>query len=198
MVLLVSFGATQAQDPCESDASGSPGAIFACPGGDGDALLSNGLTITVIARNRFGVPIPDVPATDIWLVGCNNLLSLCGGSAAINASGPTDQDGMTTITGDIAAGGCELGGVRAVISGIAIGAGGCGDPCVPVRVKSPDIVPDGGNLVVDLADFAMFGTGYQSPPKAYQECLDYKAPFGEVKLNDFAHWGSHSLPEHDC
>jgi hypothetical protein len=180
------------------EASSAAGVIFACPSSDGDALHTRGLTITVIARNVAGIGIEGIPAEDFWLIGCNGLLSLCGGSGAINASGPTDENGMTTITGDIAAGGCDLGGVRAVVQGVVIGAGGCGDPCLPVQVKSSDIVPAQGNLVVDLADFAKFGTGYQSPPKAYQECLDYVAPFGEVKLNDFGKYGSHHGPNHDC
>jgi hypothetical protein len=185
-------------DQCLSEATGASGVIFACPASDGDALSGAGLTITVIARNAAGVGIPGIPAADIWLLGCNALITLCGGSGGINASGPTDANGQTTITGDIAAGGCDLGGVRAVIQGVLIGAGGCGDPCVLVKVKSSDLVPAQGNLVVDLADFAKFGTGYQSPPKAYQECLDYVAPFGEVKLNDFGKYGSHHGTAHGC
>jgi hypothetical protein len=152
-----------------------------------------GLTISVIVRDNVGAPIANVAPTDIWNVGCNDLLALCGGSGAINASAPTDVNGQTTITGDIAAGGCDLGGLRVVVQGVVIGAGVCGDPCVPVKVKSADT---NGSLTVNLVDFATFGAGYTSPPKAYNECIDFVAPFGSVTLPDFAKYGSHN--NHTC
>jgi hypothetical protein len=180
-------------DQCNSSASGAAGVVLACPQSDGDLLSAAGLTITVTVLDINSDPVPNIPAADVWLIGCNDLLALCGGSGAINASGPTDVNGQTTITGDIAAGGCDLGGVRVVVQGIAIGAGPCGDPCVAVKVKSPDI---NGNLIVNLVDFATFGAGYTSPPKPYNECIDYAAPFGTVTLADFAKYGSHN--NHTC
>jgi hypothetical protein len=180
-------------DPCNSSATAAAGVAFACPQSDGDALGVNGLTITVTVRDDVNAPIAGIPAADVWLIGCNDLLALCGGSGAINASGPTDINGVTTITGDIAAGGCDLAGVRVVVQGVSIGAGICADPCVLIKVKSPDV---NGNLVVNLVDFATFGAGFTSPPKPYNECIDYVAPFGTVTLPDFAKFGAHN--SHTC
>ena len=180
-------------DACNSSASAASGVAIACPQSDGTLLGSVGLTITVTVRDNVNAPIANIPAADVWLIGCNDLLALCGGSGAINASAPTDVNGQTTITGDIAAGGCDLGGVRVVVQGVAIGAGVCADPCVLIKVKSPDV---NGNLLVNLVDFATFGSGYTSPPKAYNECIDFTAPFGTVTLADFAVYGSHN--NHTC
>ena len=180
--------------PCESSVAGAAGVLFICPAGDGDRLDANGLIITVTVRDCAG-PVPGIPASDIWLVGCHDLLTLCGGSAAISATGPTDANGVTTIAGAVAAGGCDVGGVHVVVQGVVIGAGVCGEPCIPSKMKSADISRD---LVVDLVDFAIFGgpSGYPSPPSPYNECIDYTAPFGTVTLPDFAKYAIHS--SHHC
>lgn len=169
-------------------ASAPAGVLFACPQGDGTTLASAGLTITVTVIDQVNLPIVGIPAADIWLIGCNNLLGLCGGSGAISASGPTDANGQTTITAAIAAGGCDVSGVRVVVQGIVVGAGACGQPCLPIKVKSADI---SGDLRVDLIDLAQFSPNYASPPKPYVECIDYVAPFGTVTLGDFAKYASH-------
>lgn len=178
-------------DPCNSSASGAAGVIFACPQSDGDLLSSSGLTISVNVRDGANLPVPNVPAADIWLIGCNDLLALCGGSGAINASAPTDVNGNTTITGDIAAGGCDNGGVRAVVQGNVIGAGVCGDPCVLVKVRSADL---NANLVVNIVDFGAFATGYPVNP-AVNDCRDYNND-GQIGIVDFAKYGSHNA--HIC
>jgi hypothetical protein len=186
-------------DQCLSEATGASGSIFACPASDGDALSAFGLTITVVARNNAGVGIEGIPAADIWLLGCNNLITLCGGSGGINASGPTDATGTTTIIGDIAAGGCDLGGVRAVIQGVLIGAGGCGDPCVGVKVKSSDLVAP--FLLIQVNDLSKFSSHYQPIGGTYNECADYIAPFGVIQVNDLSKFSSHYSPigaSHDC
>jgi hypothetical protein len=181
--------------PCLSTASGPAGVIFACPQDDGDLLSVSGLTINVTLKDAANVAVAGVPAADIWLIGCNDLIGLCGGSGAINASAATDVNGQTTITGNIAAGGCDLGGVRVVAQGVVIGAGVCAAPCVAIKVKSADI---NKSLNVNLVDFSIFGgaSGYPSPPKPYTECIDYTAPFGTVTLPDFAKYGSHN--NHTC
>lgn len=180
-------------DACNSAASGAAGVIFACPQSDGDGLGAAGLTISVTVRDALNAPVAGVPAADIWLIGCNDLIALCGGSGAISAAAATDVNGQTTITGDIAAGGCDLGGVRVVVQGVVVGGGVCADPCVAVKVKSADI---NGNLIVNLVDFSTFGAGYASPPKPYNECIDFAAPFGTVSLTDFAKYGTHNA--HVC
>jgi hypothetical protein len=175
-------------DPCRSTASGPAGVVLACPQSDGDALNSLGLTITLTVRDRLNQPIPGVPATDIWLIGCDFALPLCGGSSAINASAPTNVIGQTTITGDIAAGGCNLAGVRVVVQGLVIGGAGCGQPCIPIKVLSPDI---NGNLNVTVADMAMFAVGFPIPPKPFEPCLAFAAPHTEVNLASFARFAAH-------
>ncbi len=179
-------------DCCNSSVSGASGVLFACPQGDGETLASLGLTISLTLRNCNNEPVQGVPASDISLIGCNDILSLCGGAGgAIGATAPTDANGQTTIEGAFAAGGCD-NGVRVIVQGCVLGAGTCGEDCVPVDVRSCDI---DGDLQVDLADFALFGAGYTSPPKAYNECLDF-APSGTVDLNDFAKYGAHD--DHEC
>lgn len=183
-------------DPCNMFATSASGVLFACPQGDGDTLASGGLTITVTVLDNISEPIPNVPAADIWIIGCTESnLVLCGGSGAISASGPTDANGVTTITTDFAAGGCDLGGIRVVVQGFQVGAGVCGDPCLPIKIKSADI---NKSYVVNLVDFSIFGgaSGYPSPPKPYNECIDYTAPFGTVTLPDFAKYGTHN--NHTC
>jgi hypothetical protein len=121
---------------------------------------------------------------------------MCGGSGAISASAPTDANGVTTITGRFAVGGCDVGGVRVVVQGVPVGVGpSCADPCLPIKIKSGDL---NKSLNVNLVDFSIFGgpNGYPSPPKPYNECIDYTAPFGTVTLPDFAKYGSHN--NHTC
>jgi hypothetical protein len=180
-------------DPCNSSASSAAGVAFACPQSDGDILGSIGLTISVTVHDNVNAPVVGVPAADVWLIGCSDLLALCGGSGSISASAATDINGQTTINGDLSAGGCDLGGVRVVVQGVVIGAGVCADACLPIKFKSADI---NGSLTVNLVDFATFGAGYQSPPKPYNECIDFSAPFGTVTLPDFAKYGTHN--NHTC
>ena len=189
---VVDDAITGVVDPCNSSASSAAGVLFACPAGDGDQLAAGGLTINVTILDNVSAPVPGVLASDIWVVGCADLLVLCGGSGAISASGPTDANGQTTITGDLAAGGCD-GALRVVWSGMVIGAGVCGQPCLPIQVRSADI---NGSLYINLVDFAAFGAGYTSPPKPYNACIDYTAPFGTVTLPDFAKYGAHN--NHTC
>lgn len=201
LAILFQFGAPDAtrggiECPCESWVAATAGVVFACPRGDGDALGAGGLTITVCVRNCLG-PVPDIPASDIWLVGCNGALSLCG--AGIGATGPTDANGQTTITGAIVTGGCDVG-LRVMVQGFALPEAGCGDPCLPIQVRSTDQKgaqggpPDG---VVSAADFAFFGSSYPSPPKPYQACHDFVGgPYGTVTIADFARFGAHY--DHSC
>lgn len=179
-------------DPCNSVAIGAAGVVRLCPRGDAGSLSAAGLTISVTVLDNVSAPVIGIPAADIWLVGCNDLLTLCGGSGAINASAPTDDNGQTTIDGSMAAGGCDQG-VRVVVQGIVVGAGVCADPCVPVTGRSLDI---NGDLIVNLPDFSAFGLGYTSPPKPYNPCIDYAAVFGVVSLADFALFGAHY--NHSC
>ncbi|MDH4038258.1 MAG: hypothetical protein OEX18_15790 [Candidatus Krumholzibacteria bacterium] len=179
-------------DPCQSTATSAAGMHFICPAGDGDVLGDAGLTITVTVVVDQ-TPVPNIPPEDFWLIGCNDLISLCGGANSINATAPTDENGMTTITGTLAGSGCDAG-VRVVVQGIVLGNGACAPICLPIATRSPDQKnPAGGppDLLVSSADFAFFGTSYESPPKPYFACHDFAIPYGTITLADFARFGAH-------
>jgi hypothetical protein len=177
-------------DPCESSASSPAGVVFACPYGDGDALNVLGLTISVTVKDNVAAPVPGVPATDMWLISCNDLLNLCNGSSAITAAAATDVNGQTTFTGDIAAGGCDNGGVRVVVQGIVIGAGICADACVPVAVRSADFNANG--IPTDAQDFGYFTFQYPVNPTVTDQdrCRDFDNN-GVVDVVDFAKYTGH-------
>ncbi len=180
--------------PCNSTASSASGAVLACPQSDGNPLSGAGVTISVTIKDNTNAPIAGIPAGDFWLIGCADLLVLCGGSGSIDATAATDAAGMTTIAGDITAGGCDTG-VRVVCQGIVLGSGGgCPTLCLPIGVRSPDSTKD---LLVSAADFAAFGLAYASPPKPYQACFDFVGgPFGTISAADFAAFGLHY--NHKC
>ena len=205
---------------CNSTAS-SPGTYpvdisdvaFSCPKGDvvnglsdvnPDPVIVNNLTISVTVKDNANVAIVGMPATDIWAKGCNDGLVLCGGSATISASAATDALGMTTITGDMATGGCDTG-LNVVVQGVVIGGGLCPVICLGIAVRTPDFTgpgggaPDGTVTLVDFTDLVKgFPAKYQSPPKPYAACYDLvgSPAFGTVTLPDFAKFGEHF--NHPC
>jgi len=195
IVLFVSSGSVRGDLPdlCGSTADGAGGCWLVCPAGDGPRLDEFGGVITVVVRDIAGFPIAGIPASDFWLYGCADGLVLCGGSHAIDADGPTDLQGQTTISGAMAAGGCD-DGLWVIVQGIVLSdPADCGVPlCLPYTVRSPDITAD---LVVNLADFSAFAVGYISPPKPYNKCLDFNCD-GVVNLVDFARFAAHYL--HQC
>lgn len=179
-------------DPiCGSTASASSGVLLACPQGDGDAFGALGLTIHVVVKYQ-GAPVVGVPAADFWLVGCNDMLWLCGQSASIDADGPTDANGETTISGRLAAGGCDVG-VRVVVQGVVLETPECSGPlCLDIAVRSPDVAGPGGMTaggVVDLLDFSAFASHYSA--RGYDACADLAAPFGVITIADFARFANH-------
>ena len=185
-------------DKCNSTASSANGVNFACPQSDGDALSAGGLTISVTVKDNTNTAIPGIPASDFWVKGCADLLVLCGGSGAISASAASDANGQTTITGDLAAGGCDTG-LNVIVQGIVLGGGSCPALCLGIAVRTADTVgPAAGppDLKVDVLDFSQFGTRYPSPPKVYNACADFVAPFGTVNVADFAKFGAHY--NHKC
>lgn len=186
-------------DPCNSTASSAAGVHFICPQGDGDALSGAGLTISVTIRDNTNAPVAGIPAADFWLIGCNDLIVLCGGSGSINATAATDANGMTTIAGDISGSGCDTG-VRVVCQGIVLGNGACSPICLAIAVRSPDQKNSSGGApegVVSGSDFSFFGTSYASPPKPYFACHDFVGgPYGTITAADFAKFGAHF--NHSC
>lgn len=179
-------------DLCLSTASAPGGCVFVCPGGDGQTLAARGTVIDVTILGDNGDPIPNIQASDFWFVGCDGNMSLCGGSACINADGPTDSNGHTTISGTIGAGGYAEG-VNVVVMGIVIG---CPEPtCLPITVRSPDM---DANLVIDIVDLALFAPHYTSPPKPYNTQADFNCD-GYVDILDLAMFAFHyGPPAHLC
>lgn len=176
-------------DPCQSTAAVSPVQseyhFIACPQGDTDSFLDQGFSITIDCRDSQGFPIVGIPATDVWLIG-EPEVTLCGGSASSNADGPSDVNGVMTMSqGTVSAGGCSETFV-VVLQGWIIYPGDCSGPnTLPITWRSPDL---DGNLAVDLLDFAAFQSSY--PPQPYETCADLDSD-GVVNIRDFARFGLH-------
>jgi hypothetical protein len=188
-------------DPCVSDANSAGGCWFSCPLGDGDRLdaLSPSAVITVHVVDGAGFPIWNIPATDFYLLGCTDGLVLCGGGGAVNADQPSDESGNTTMSGAMAASGCDIDGVVVVVLGVIITDGtlpDCPPKCLPFDAVTPDITGDGGVIdgAVDAIDFGNFGLVYDKPA-SYDPCFDYNCD-GMVELADFGDFGLHW--EHSC
>ena len=113
-------GEGQIWEPCSVYVYSNAGRYMACPTGDVDRLDAAGLTISVIAKDLVGFPIPGILPSDIWVEGCNSSsLAFCGlASMALNADAATDAEGRTTISGRFPAGGCDSLGVRVVVLGV--------------------------------------------------------------------------------
>ena len=177
-------------DGCTSSAhflqSGSR-CLIACPQGGGSTLAAGGNEIVVTVRDFVGQPIPNIPASDFWLFGCSSGLQLCGGGGSIDADSSTNAAGQTTISGRLAAGGCDTG-VMIVVWGVILG---CPPICLSLDVRSPDLDAD---LDVDLVDFSLFAPSFPSPPSPYNSCCDYDCD-GDIDLVDFSifaqHWQHH-------
>jgi hypothetical protein len=194
-------------DPCKSTVSGAAGIGLVCPLGDGDLLSSIGSTITLTVKDNTNTGIQGIPTTDMWLVGCNDGLLLCGGSQGSNADVATNASGVTTFTQEPTAGGCDTG-LYAVVQGVVIqDAGTCLPKCLPIQGRSPDYKSAGapgppacgGDLKcpdskVSNADFSWFTTHYPTagnPGAPYLACADYAATFGVIGLSDFSKFTVH-------
>lgn len=179
---------------CSSTAAGAGCCYLICPQGDGrrlDDIPECAAIISLHAADITGAPIPGIIANDIWLVGCTGGLCLCGGSGSINADSATSAfagvAGNTTISGDLAAGGCDSG-FNVVIQGVIVG---CPPTCLPYTVISPDINCD---LLVDIIDLAIFSPVYLGT-SPYTYCMDFDCS-GGIDIVDFAIFGVHYL--HAC
>lgn len=180
-------------DPCSSYASTAGGCWWVCPQGDGPALnaltpaVGDG-TISVTVRDQTGAGIPGIPAADFWLVGWSDGLTLCGGAGAINASAATDANGQTTITGVMAAGGCDTGVIVVVQGTIILDPADWVTPlCLGIVVHSPDT---NGDLAVDIVDFTEFGNHWGAFGNPYGACVDYNCDL-VIDIIDFTVFGNH-------
>ena len=202
-------------DPCKSSVSASQGIVLVCPAGDGDPLSSAGSTITVTARDILGVGVPGIPRTDMWLVGCNSGLVLCGGSQSGNADGPTNALGESTFSNEPIAGGCDTG-LYVVVQGYVIQqAGTCQPHCLLIATRSPDYKSAGApgpapcagdlrcpDLRVTMADYTWFGSHFrwaENSGAPYHACADYTTPFGSIGLPDYSKFVVHYIGTgHQC
>jgi hypothetical protein len=180
-------------DPCSSYAwfcqSGTR-CWFICPQGDAQTLAAGNNEICVCIEDANGNPIPGILASDFWLIGCTDL-HLCAGSGSIDADSATGDNGCTTISGTMFAGGCDIVGVYVVCQGIIIG---CPPTCLSMVVVSPDISADG---IVNLVDFAIFAPSFNTScgNPNYNPCCDYDCDC-DVDLVDFSLFAQHW--QHSC
>jgi hypothetical protein len=198
-------------DQCKTTAVANPGVVLVCPKGDGDPLTDaiGGVNcqITLTVRDNGNRGVAGVSETDMWLVGCDNGLLLCGLSSGSNADHATDANGTTTFSNEPAAGGCDTG-LYVVVQGVII-QGPCGSPlCLSIAARSPDFksagapgpAPCAGDIRcpdsrVTNADFSWFVTHYPTaanPGASYFACADLAAPLGGViGLADFSKFTIH-------
>jgi hypothetical protein len=204
-------------DACKSSISvgGSAFIVTVCPSGDGDPLSSVGATISLTVRDSAGFGIAGIPKTDMWLVGCNDGLLLCGGSQGSIADRATDSQGATTFSNEPKASGCDTG-IYVVAQGLVIKQQGtCVPYCLPIASRSPDYksagspgpapcsgdarCPDGK---VSMADYNWFISHYARAETAgatYFACADYAQPFGSISMADYSKFVVHYIGAgHQC
>lgn len=200
--LLVVAGVASAGiiDPCGSPVVYTgPGiaCYFSCPQGDIDSFSQQGFTFAFTINDLALQPIPDIPASDFWLIDCDPLLdlTLCAGSASSTADSATNSLGKTTMSnGTLNVGGCA-DGLSPVVQGFVLedpGAG-CNPYCYDIWVRSVDL---DGSLVVNLVDLALFSSCF--PPQPYDKCCDFDCN-ATINLQDLARFAFHfGPPGHQC
>lgn len=219
-------------DACKSTVTtnaGNAGVVLVCPQGDGDVLTAAvapvsgtvNCQIQLTVRDNTNTGIAGIPATDMWLVGCNDGLLLCGGSAGSNADAATTASGATTFSNEPVASGCDTG-MYAVVQGVVIqNPGPCTPKCLPIAARSPDYKSAGApgdpptcgagdaacpDRKVTNSDFSWFTGHYTFPghPGSYFSCADYAAPLGGATLTlaDFSKFSVHfslsAVGQHKC
>jgi hypothetical protein len=199
-------------DPCKFLLSAGPGVVLVCPLGDGDPLTApvggGNCQITLTVRDNANVGIRGIPLTDMWLVGCNDALLLCGNSSGSNPDHDTDATGTTTFSNEPVSGGCDIG-IYVVVEGLIVQDNlTCTPKCLPIAVRSPDYksagapgpTPCAGDIKcpdsrVTNADFSWFVTHYptgSNPGAPYLACADLAAPLGApIGLADFSKFTVH-------
>lgn len=164
----------QAQpDLNQSSATSDGGCLYICPTGDGQSLD----TITVTLLNGLGSPVVDFPRERIW-ADAISLGDLVYCDTPFLADAPTDDFGMTTISGTARGGGHTNSGLYVYVDGLPIQ-----NSPLDFTIVSPDI---DGNLVVDVCDVAILGSDFQSA--AYRS--DFTCD-GTVDLADFTVFTPH-------
>lgn len=189
-------------DACSSSASTLGGCWVVCPAGDGAALnalspAAGDATINVTVKDGTGAAVPGIPAADFWLVGANDNLVLCGGAGSINATAATDVNGQTTMTGVLAAGGCD-DGVLVVVQGTILADvnNSCNPLELAINVRSPD---GNGDLFITGLDFNQFGNSWTLLGGTYDPCMDFDCN-ASINSIDFSVFGNHydASGSHGC
>jgi len=190
--LLLAIGARAASAQPNVTATSAAGVLFACPGSDGDLLSSNGLSITATVLDN-NLPVPGLPASDFWLVGCGTGLAICSSGTLWINPGATNGSGIIVLDGRLRASGCDNTGLRLVFQGSPL------PTCLPIQTRSADLNSDG---VVNLSDFAEWATHYptsMNPTAPYMACGDFAAPnAAPLRLADFAKFAVHLVASHSC
>ncbi len=189
-------------DECESEAGTTCSLrVSVCPAGDFE-FIRNGCGgdadyIWVEVKDAGGVGIAGIPWTDYWMNACDSGQELCLCASPIAADSLTNDNGRTTISGRMAAGGCILtGGMYVACQGKTLLAKpDCLDPiCLDIVIVSPDINAD---CAVNLSDLSFFGQSYnkQLGDAGYDPCCDFNDD-DWCNLSDFSFMGEHYL--HEC
>ncbi len=145
-----------------------------CPRGDGDdvvvaiAIDPEGFSTSIPAAS-FSVTVPD--------------------SLALYATAQADSDATlidgkyrTTITLS-KFGSCGAGPLTVLLNGECVGT-------VDVDMRSVDVDTEHSPGAVGISDFTVFASSYQSPPKPYNRCVDYRNE-GGISAADWAFFGGH-------
>jgi len=140
--------------------SGNGTPLAACFGQGGDHEVDATITIQL---TDHGVPVPGVPAEDIWLEGGWSSLPAhpfapclpCGGCA----DQATDINGVTTFSRRLAGGGTSADPAGRNLVFYVNGEVPPQDPLAGYRVTSPDLDAD---LVVNLVDLILFTEAFNT------------------------------------
>ena len=160
-----------------------------CPAGDGPTLADIGATISITVLYCFPPePLVSMAPQDVWIQSSTHPDNrLCGGAGSSNADGPTDENGQTTISGSIAAGGYFGDDVYVVAMGSFIQLGQNCDNPLPLVLVSPDINED---LIVDLVDLAIFATVFPSGGGTINPRMDFNGD-GMIDMVDLSMFAAH-------
>lgn len=143
--------------------------ITVSPDGGGETFAENGISLRVYLRNCQGEPLVGVPAESISLAA--NYFCVCEGGSIADA--PTGEDGSTTFSGTLRAGGC-VDSLLLIVDGFITAT-------VPVRTNSPDEF-FAWPCVVSADERARLGGDMSS--SHYNRCFD----FNEDGLLDAVDW----------
>ncbi len=150
--------------------------LVVCPAGDDESVMAD---IVIWGSNIS--PSVGIPPIMLELYVESESSQTCD-FQPLHPDGPTDDAGRTWFTASAVGGAGETDLVFKLFNSTYV------FDQLTVYLKSPD---ENGDGTVNVADFALFGQSYTSPPKPYVWYRDYVAPFGAINLSDFAHFGSH-------